>query len=89
MFEQPVAMLFLGDGVFQLLKGQDPAGLQQKNLSATLSALPMYDIETLYVCARALRERGLETGDLVLPVQVLEPDAIGQLIRQHDVVMSF
>jgi len=89
VFEQPVTMLFQGDGVFQLLSDQQPGGVQQKNLAATLSALPMYDIDRLYVCARALGERGLEVGDLVLPVVPLEPAGIAELIRNHDVVMNF
>lgn len=89
VFEQPVAVLFQGDGVFQLLKGQEPGGVRQKNLSATLSALPMYDIERLYVCARAMAQRGLNPDDLVLPVEVLDDAGIAGLIRNHDVVMNF
>jgi tRNA 2-thiouridine synthesizing protein C len=89
VFEQPVAMLFLDDGVFQLVREQQPAAIQQKNLGATLSALPMYDIEQLYVCARALHERGLSAEHCVLPVQPLDSAAIAQLIQHHDVVLSF
>ncbi len=89
VFEQPVAMLFVDDGVFQLIQGQQPAGIQQKNLGATLSALPLYDIEHLYVCTRALRERGLSAEQCVLPVQPLDKAGIAQLIRHHDVVLSF
>lgn len=89
VFEQPVAILFQGDGVFQLLGDQQPGGVQQKNLAATLSALPMYDVDRLYVCARALSERGLKADDLVLPVEPLDAAAIAALIRNHDVVMNF
>nr|WP_067292238.1 sulfurtransferase complex subunit TusC [Marinobacterium profundum] len=89
VFEQPVSMLFLDDGVYQLLQAQQPAGIQQKNLGATLSALPMYDIDQLYVCDSALRSRGLGPDDCLLPVQLLDSNAIAQLIRNHDVVLSF
>lgn len=89
VFEQPVTMLFQGDGVFQLLSGQDPGGVQQKNLAATLTALPMYDIDRLYVCARALAERGIEASDLVLPAVPLDAEGIAWLIRDHDVIMNF
>ncbi|GGO77105.1 sulfurtransferase TusC [Marinobacterium nitratireducens] len=89
VFEQPVAMLFQGDGVLQLLKGQEPAAVRQKNLGATLSALPMYDIENLYACADALAQRGLTQDDLILPVQPLDRAGIAALIRNHDVVLNF
>ena len=89
VFEQPVTMLFMGDGVLQLIQAQQPAGIQQKNLAATLSALPLYDIEQLYVCASAMQQRGLKAEDCVLPVQLLDSNAIAELIRQHDVVLSF
>lgn len=89
VFEQPVSMLFLDDGVYQLLQAQQPGGIQQKNLGATLSALPMYDIDQLYACSNAMQSRGLGVDDCLLPVQLLDTDAIAQLIRTHDVVLSF
>ncbi|UTW13497.1 sulfurtransferase complex subunit TusC [Marinobacterium rhizophilum] len=89
VFEQPVSMLFLDDGVYQLLQSQEPAAIQQKNLGATLSALPMYDIDQLYACNCAMHNRGLVAEDCLLPVQLLDEDGIAQLIRSHDVVMSF
>lgn len=89
VFEQPVAMLFLDDGVYQLLKDQDSAAIAQKNLAATLGALPLYDIDRIYVCARALRERGLDPQQLVAAVEPLEAGDIADLIRQHDLVLSF
>ncbi len=89
VFEQPVSMLFLDDGVYQLLQAQQPAAIQQKNLGATLSALPMYDIDQLYACDKALQNRGLQPEDCLLPVQRLDSNGIAELIRTHDVVMSF
>jgi tRNA 2-thiouridine synthesizing protein C len=89
VFEQPVSMLFLDDGVYQLLQAQGPAAIQQKNLGATLSALPMYDIDQLYACSSAMHSRKLQPEDCLLPVQLLDGDGIAQLLRSHDVVMSF
>jgi len=89
VFEQPVAMLFMSDGVYQLLKDQQPGAIGQKNLSANLQVLPMYDIEKLYVCSQALAERGLTEAQLVVPVEVLDGDAINALIKQQDRVLTF
>src|SRR5690625_1703232 len=48
----------MDDGVFQLLKNQDPQKLQQKSLSANLSALPLYEVENLFVHSESLTMRG-------------------------------
>ena len=89
VFEQPVAMLFLSDGVYQLLENQNPSSIGQKNLSANLQVLPMYDIEKLYVCEQALAERGLSKAQLVVPVEVLDADGINALIKQQHRVLTF
>jgi len=89
VFEQPVSMLFLGDAVFQLLKGQQPDAIAQKNISANLSVLPMYDIDQLYVSASALATHKLDAADLILPVTALADEQIAPLFAQHDVVLNF
>src|SRR5690606_40541227 len=88
-FDQQVAMLFLGDGVLQLLKGQQPAAIAQKALDKQLAALPLYDIEMVYVEAEALHQRGLALSDLPLPAQPLSADATAEQINMHDGVLGF
>ena len=53
-FDLPVGLLFLDDGVFQLLAGQQAPTLQQKDLCANLQALPLFGVEALFACARRL-----------------------------------
>ncbi len=88
VFEQPVTLLFMDDGVLQLLAGQDPQPIGQKNLNAVQQSLPLYDIERLCVCRASLDARGLETQQLLLPVEAVAAEAIAQLIAEHDVVLS-
>ncbi len=71
-FEQDVSLAFLGDGVYQLAKGQDTKALEVKNFSPTFRALEDYDVTKLYVEKEALEARGLTEADLVVPVQVVE-----------------
>ena len=89
VFEQDISLLFLADGVFQLLKDQQPQGIGQKNLAANLSALPMYDIDQIFVSASAMKERGLDKAQLSLPAELLDDQQIAALISRHDQVMSF
>ena len=64
-FEQEVSLAFIDDGVFELVKGQDTAGLGVKNFSPTYSALGDYDVTRIYVEKESLEERGLTLDDLM------------------------
>ncbi|MGD8514281.1 MAG: sulfurtransferase complex subunit TusC [Granulosicoccaceae bacterium] len=64
-FEQDVALSFMDDGVFQLVKGQDTTAIGTKNFSPAYKALGDYDINKIYVEKESLDERGLSEGDLM------------------------
>ena len=63
-FEQDVSLAFIDDGVYQLTKGQDTAGIEMKNFSPTYSALGDYEVNKIYVEKESLEERGLTLDDL-------------------------
>lgn len=64
-FEQDVMLSFMDDGVYQIAKGQDTAGIGTKNFSPTYNALGDYDINKIYVEKESLDERGLTEDDLM------------------------
>jgi tRNA 2-thiouridine synthesizing protein C len=88
-FDQDVSLVFLDDGVFQLRKGQQTKGIETKNFSPTYRALDGYDIEKLYVEKESLDARGLTEDDLLVDVMVLDRKALGALMDEQDVVLSF
>ncbi len=88
-FDQDVSLVFLDDGVFQLRKGQQTKGIETKNFSPTYRALDGYDIEKLYVEKESLAARGLTEDDLLVDVMVLDRKALGTLMDEQDVVLSF
>jgi tRNA 2-thiouridine synthesizing protein C len=88
VFDQRVSVLFKGDGVWQLVDGQDGAGLERRTVANVARALPQYDVTDLYACAASLEQRGLAAGDLVLDVQVLDLSAQQALIARHDAVVN-
>lgn len=63
-FDQEVSLAFVDDGVYQLTKGQDTAGIGMKNFSPTYAALGDYDVRQIYVEKESLEERGLTLDDL-------------------------
>lgn len=82
-FGQNPAVLFSGDGVWQLLANQHPAALGHKSLAAQLQSLPLYDVEHLYADADSLRARGLQAEQLALPVQWVEAEDMAALLARH------
>ena len=88
-FEQDVSLAFVGDGVYQLARGQDTKGLEMKNFSPTFRALEDYDVTKLYVEEEALQARGLSPADLVVPVEVVNAERMAEIMEQQDVILSF
>ena len=88
-FEQDVSVAFVGDGVYQLTKGQDTKGLEVKNFSPTFRALEDYDVTKLYVDKEALEVRGLTEADLVVPVEVVNAQRMAEIMEGQDVILSF
>jgi tRNA 2-thiouridine synthesizing protein C len=88
-FEQDVSLAFVGDGIYQLTKGQNTKGIEMKNFSPTFRALEDYDITKLYVEQEALQARGLSEADLVVPVEVVSAQRMAEIMESQDVILSF
>jgi tRNA 2-thiouridine synthesizing protein C len=59
-----VSLAFIGDGVYELMDGQDTAAAGFKNFSPTYAALGDYEVTKIYVEKESLEERGLSLDDL-------------------------
>jgi tRNA 2-thiouridine synthesizing protein C len=88
-FDQDVSLAFLGDGVYQLTKGQDTKALAVKNFSPTYRALEDYDVTKVYVEKDALVARGLTEADLVIPVEAVTAQRMTEIMEGQDVILSF
>lgn len=88
-YDLKTSLLLMGDGVYQLLENQAPDQLPRKNLTAMLKALPMYGIDTIYVDADSLQERGLTEHQLLQQYTLLEEGALAPFIAGHDKVLNF
>lgn len=86
-FGTTVSLLFQGDGLWQLLPGQQGSLAGRKTLGAQLEALPLYDVDRVYVDATDLARTGLRSDQLLLPVTVLDDQGLQALLREHDQVM--
>ena len=88
-FDQDVSLVFIDDGVYELVKGQQTKDIGIKNFSPSYRALEGYDVEKLYVDRESMEQRCLTEKDLLVPVEVLDAQEMGALMAQQDVVLSF
>ncbi|MEO3992652.1 sulfurtransferase complex subunit TusC [Pseudocitrobacter cyperus] len=85
-----LGVFFIGDGVFQLLADQKPATVLARDYIATFKLMSLYDIESVWMCAESLRERGLSADTaFVTDVELLEADALRQQLDGYDVILRF
>jgi tRNA 2-thiouridine synthesizing protein C len=87
-FDLPISMLFLDDGVFQLMASMKPACVEQKDLGANIKALPLFGVEHLYVLESSLAERSLSPSQLEPLVKVLSVEQARSLLSSHDMVVT-
>ena len=102
-FDQDVSLAFIGDGVYQLTKGQDTKAIGQKNFSPVYGALGDYEVTKIYIEKESLEERGLTLDDLQHLVwededeDYAEKDSIrlvsraelADVLDDQDVILSF
>ncbi|HEY9031286.1 MAG TPA: sulfurtransferase complex subunit TusC [Kangiella sp.] len=89
-FDMPITAIFIDQGVYQLLKGQEPDILHIKNHSATFKALPLYGIEEVYVEQQAMQQFKLDIHQLleIDGLQQATTDGIRAKIAQSDFVLT-
>ena len=102
-FEQDVSLAFVGDGVYQIAKGQDTAGIGMKNFSPTYKALGDYEVTKLYVEKESLEARGVTLDDLMdltwededddyaekPSIRLVSSAELAAVFDEQDVVLSF
>jgi tRNA 2-thiouridine synthesizing protein C len=87
-FDQQVHLAFLDDGVFQLVKRQQPTAIGQKHFAEEFLDLGEYDIDHVWVERQSLTDRGLTESDLLIPVLLIDRAEMAALMAKMDVVVS-
>jgi len=87
IFEQEIAVAFIGDGVKQLCSEATQAG--KKNLAAQIQALPLYGIEQIYVDNIALTNANIDAISLQdLPHKSISSTQLRELMNDYDHVIT-
>ena len=86
VFDQEVSVLFKGDGLYQLLSGQDGGAVGGRTVGKVLGALPEYGVTELFACRPSAERLGLADASLCLPVTWLDHAGQRRLISRQDIV---
>lgn len=90
IYDQDLSILFMDDGIFQLLKNQNAQKIQQKDIGSVLSALAFYDIEKIYLHKESLEQRQIALNELIIEdLYELNNTEVASLLNQQDQILSF
>lgn len=84
-----ISVFFIGDGVYQLVAGQQPAAILGRDYTPTFKLFGLYDIEQVYLCDESLSERQLTVDQLLFPAQRLSRAEIRTRLQAHRVRLVF
>ena len=87
--EEEIGVFFIDDGVFNLLDGQNPELLLQKDFIRTFKLLDLYDIEQRFVCADSLDQYNLQTEQLIISAEKIDRTSLINKLSQAEKVFTF
>ena len=89
VFEMDICVVFIDDGVFAIVKNQNPAKLDMKPLGDGFPMLKDFNVTKFVVHDESLSERGLTKDDLVLDVELANSQQISELFNSYGKVLPF
>ena len=87
--EEEIGVFFIDDGVLNLLDGQNPEVLLQKDFIRTFKLLDLYDIEQRFVCADSLDQYNLQAEQLIISAEKIDRTSLINKLSQAEKVFTF
>lgn len=86
-FEVNVSILFMDNGVLQLLN-TDNEEIQARAFSPVLKSFEHYEINKLYALDSALAQFGIDAKQLIIETKIISESQVSELIHQFDYVFK-
>lgn len=84
-----ICVFFIGQGVTQLLKHQQPQSILSRDYIAAFRLFDLYDVEQVYVCKSSLNELGFDQDELLLDCELLSKSEIAQKLSDCAQILRF
>ena len=82
------SVLYINEGVWQLLASQNSGAIDSKNQAAMASALPLYDVDAIWVDEDSLKQRNLTPSDINAG-KVIDTAGVQKLLATSKSILSF
>ena len=82
------SVLYMNEGVWQLLEPQNSTAIDCKNQTAMASALPLYDVDAIWVDEDSLKQRNLTISD-VNAGTIIDRTRVQALFASNKSILSF
>jgi len=82
------SVLYINEGVWQLLEPQDSGTIDCKNQAAMASALPLYDVDDIWVDEDSLKQRNLSSADINAG-KIIDTARVQELLATSHSILSF
>ncbi|PMJ91149.1 sulfurtransferase complex subunit TusC [Vibrio sp. 10N.261.55.A7] len=86
---EDIHVFFIGEGVQQLISGQQPSELLSRDYISGFKLMDLYDIENVYLCQKGLEERGLLDVEKIIDAKVSSSHDIAALMASCHQLLSF
>jgi tRNA 2-thiouridine synthesizing protein C len=88
-FELDVSVVFLDDGVLQLLTGQDTEDSGQKNVGKMIPALALYDVGKVYIHSPSAEHYGIHDSHRLGDIALIDDNSLQDMTAAADQVLVF
>lgn len=89
VFEMDICVVFADDGVYTLVKDQNPEEFDMKPLGEGFPMLKDFNINRFVVHDQSLADRGLSVDDLVMDVELADSVQISKIFEEYGKVLPF
>lgn len=89
VFEMDICVVFMDDGVYALVKNQDPEKLDMKPLGDGFPMLKDFNVNRFVVHDQSLADRGLSKDDLVMDVEIATGEGVAEIFEAYGKVLPF
>ena len=86
-YDQPIALLATGLACLQLTSHAMAKGAGSKDISKMVKALPLYEVEKIYVCQKSVERFNIDPNTFVVETQLLDPLSMRELLQKAEHVI--
>lgn len=88
-YSDQLAAFFMDDGIYQLLRFQQPESILAKDHSPMFKLCELYDIDSLYVLKASMVERNIDPTQLLIPVEILDSSEFYEVLAAYPIKLMF